>query len=326
MKYQKKYLEKFPQQIEYTLNNYIRHNLSIDNFQNIVICGLGGSGIAGRIAKSFFYEISPVPVEVVSDYTLPFYVSESSLAIISSYSGNTEETLSLYIQAIEKKAHILIITTGGILNELAMENNIQVYLSESGFQPRMALGYSLTCLCLIFSELFHQNLQNNLKSLIGPLRDTDTFINESSRLLEEIDIQNTDKIVIITDPPTYPIGIRLAQQIQENAKTEAFVHEIPEANHNVIETYYNRINSHFIMIDSRLNEKISYRFQFLKELLESHNNSVSFLNIDGFTLREIYHLIYKLDWFSLLIAEAKNKKSDEIENINKLKTFLSNKN
>jgi len=324
MKYQKKYLEKFPSQIEYTLSNYIRHNLNAESFRNIVICGLGGSGIAGRIIKSFFYDTSPVPIEIVSDYSLPFYVNENSLVIISSYSGNTEETLSLYIQAVERHAHILAITTGGLLNELATENNIQVYLSEPGFQPRMALGYSLTYLFLIFSELFHQNLQQNYKSLLGALRNTNEFIKEGKLLIPFFQEYPDNKIVIITDPPTYPIGIRFAQQLQENAKTEAFVHEIPEANHNVIETYYGRLNSSYIMIDSGLNEKISSRFEFLQQLLKGQKNITQTMNINGFTLREIYLLIYRLDWLSLLIAEMKNKKSDEIVNIVNLKNFLSN--
>ncbi len=326
MKFQRQYLEKFPYQVEYSLNNYIRHNLTIDNFKNISICGLGGSGIAGRIIKSFFYDISPVPVEVISDYSLPYYVNESSLVIISSYSGNTEETLSLYIQAVEKHAFILAITTGGILQELAEENNVQVYLAEPGYQPRMALGYSLTYLSLIFSELMRQNIQNNLKSLLLNLKNTEYYLTEAGNILSGFTDRLDVKQIIITDPPTYPIGIRFAQQLQENAKTEAFVHEIPEANHNVIETYYGKLNSNFIFIDSGLLDKITYRFQFLKELLENQGNQVTMININGFTMREIYNLIYTLDWLSLMIADRKGKKSDEIKNINKLKNFLSNKN
>lgn len=326
MKYQQQFLEQFPYQVEYSLNNYVRHNLNIDNFNNIVICGLGGSGIAGRIIKSFFYDVSPVPVEVISDYSLPYYVNESTLVIISSYSGNTEETLSLYIQAVEKHAVILAITTGGILKELAEENNVQVYLSEPGFQPRMALGYSLTYLCLIFSELMRQNIQNNLKSLLMSLKNTAFFKDEAQKLLSAFEQNLGLKQIIITDPPTYPIGIRFAQQLQENAKTEAFVHEIPEANHNVIETYYEYLGSNFILIDSGLHDKITYRMQFLRELLEKYGHQVTTININGFTMREIYSLIYTLDWLSLMIADKKGKKSDEINNINQLKLFLINKN
>ena len=83
MKYQKDALEKFPLQIDYVLNSYVRHNLNKEDYKNIVLCGLGGSGIAGRIVKSFFQKISSIPIEVISDYNLPNYVNDESLVILN---------------------------------------------------------------------------------------------------------------------------------------------------------------------------------------------------------------------------------------------------
>jgi glucose/mannose-6-phosphate isomerase len=324
MKYQKAFLERFPDQIEFALQNYDRHNLEIDQFSNIVIGGLGGSGIAGRIVKSYFQSSCSIPVEIVSEYNLPAYADEKSLVILSSYSGNTEETLSLYINAIEKHATVLVITTGGLLMELALEANIQIFQAEKGFQPRMALGYSLTYLVLIFSELLQQSLHKNIKSLIAHLRETDVFVSKAKSLFEKLDFEN-EKCVINTDPSAYPIGVRFAQQLQENAKCEAFVHELPEANHNVIESYYGKLSSNFVFVDSSENPKISNRFAFIKDLLLKHNNKVVEVSLTGFTLRDLYEIIYTLDWLSLMISEARGVKSDEIPNINELKEYLSDK-
>jgi len=326
MKYQQAFLEQFPRQIEYSLQNYVRHNINIDDLNNIIIGGLGGSGIAGRIIRSFYQNACPVPVEVVSDYHLPAYAGGNSLVILNSYSGNTEETLSLYIEAIEKQALILVITTGGLLQELAQENNVQVYLAETGFQPRMALGYSLTYLALIFSELLKQNHHNNIRSFTAGLKNREHYISKAQLLFKVIKKGLKKKIIILTDTLTYPIGIRFAQQLQENAKTEAFVHELPESNHNVIETYYGKMDSVFVFIDSGQNDKITQRFLFLHELLQKNEHLMLSQNLNGFALRDVYEVIYILDWLSLLIAEAKNAKSDVISNINELKLFLSNKN
>lgn len=326
MNYQKEALTKFPEQIQYAIENYVRHNIEIADVENIVLCGLGGSGIAGRIIKSFYQNRSTLPIEVISDYSLPHYVNEHSLVILNSYSGNTEETLSMYMDAVEKQATIIVITTGGLLSDLASENNIQQYNAEPGFQPRMALGYSLTYLALIFSELFSQNAEANLKTLIRHLNDYESFISRAKLGFAELQENTSKKFIIICDNQTYPIGVRFAQQLQENAKAEAFVHELPEANHNVIESYYEKHDSVFLFIDSNLNEKITNRFNFLKELLEKNGQIVSELDFGGYSIEEVYETIYVLDWLSLLVSEKKGVKSDEIPNINALKNFLKDKN
>ena len=325
MKYQQSFLEKFPEQVNYAIDNYVRHNLSIDNISNILIGGLGGSGIAGRIIRSFYQNACPVPVDLVSDYNLPAYVDNSTLVILCSYSGNTEETLSMYIEAMERQSSMLVITTGGLLFELAQENNVQIYLAEKGFQPRMALGYSLTYLALVFSELLRQNHHNNIRSFAKGLKAKENYLGRAQELFELVKNDVDKKMIIVGDPYSLPIGLRFAQQLQENAKSEAFVHELPEANHNVIETYYGKLDSVFLFIDSCQNVKTSNRFEFLKSLLEKNGQNVFSMNLHGFALRDIYEVIYILDWLSLLIADAKGVKSDEIENINALKVFLSSK-
>lgn len=325
MKFQKEALSKFPEQIEFAIKNYVRHNLEADQFNNIVLCGLGGSGIAGRIIKSFYSNRSTLPIEVVSDYSLPEYVDSNSLVILNSYSGNTEETLSMYMDAVERNSQMIVISTGGLLVDLATENNVQTYLAEPGFQPRMALGYSLTFLSLIFSELFHQNADNNLKTLVRHLKDTESFIRRAEKGFDEFGKTTEKKFVIVCDPPAFPIGVRFAQQLQENAKAEAFVHEIPEANHNVIESYYGKMDSVFLFIDTKLNEKISTRFDFLRQLLKANGETIAEIDFGGYSIEEVYETIYALDWLSLIIADNRNIKSDEIPNINNLKNFLIEK-
>ena len=85
-------LKTFYKQLEYVLSNYEKHNLNLTDYSNIVIAGLGGSGIGGQLTKAYFINEMPITVDTVSDYTLPAYVNNKTLLILCSYSGNTEET------------------------------------------------------------------------------------------------------------------------------------------------------------------------------------------------------------------------------------------
>ena len=114
-----------------------------DNTQNIVITGLGGSGIGGTIISELISDACNVPIIVSKDYFLPAFVNANTLLIVSSYSGNTEETLSAMQQAIAKKAQIVCITSGGKVLELAKQHQFDFIEIPGGNPPRSCIGYSL---------------------------------------------------------------------------------------------------------------------------------------------------------------------------------------
>lgn len=322
MKYQSQDLAKFPEQIRFVLKNYQSHIFKAGNFENIILCGLGGSGIAGHIVKSFFYDTCPLPVEVISDYCLPKYTNKKTLAIISSYSGNTEETLAMYQQAKDRACTIIVMTTGGKLGELAEADGHTVYKAEKGFQPRMGLGYSLTYLLLFFGELIGQDLRKSLEKAADELQDTQKYIDEGAKLFSEFKHRYPNKVILVTDYLTNPIGLRFCQQVQENAKSEAFLHQLPEANHNVIESYYGQLNSIFIFLNSHKNERTDLRFQFLNSLLTKNSNLVIMRDVEALSISSVLKTIYILDWASLWMSDSKQINSADIQNINALKTFL----
>jgi glucose/mannose-6-phosphate isomerase len=324
MKYQAKDLAHFPEQIRFALSNYHAHERKLADFDNIILCGLGGSGIAGRIMKSYFFREFPLPIEVVSDYVLPAYTNNRSLTIQCSYSGNTEETLLMYKEAKEKGAGVIAIATGGQLGELAKKDGYKFYQAVAGFQPRMALGYSLTYLLLIFSELLGKNIRPEIEKTADALSDENKFVAEGRKLLDAIGADYRKKIAVITDYYSYPVGLRFCQQMQENAKSEAFIHELPESNHNVIESYYGKLDTVFLFLNSRAHERTDLRFGFLKELLDKSDNSIISFDIQRDGLQSLLESIYTLDWLSLLIADKKEVNSAQITNINALKQFLSN--
>jgi len=318
-------LAQFSDQIDYALSNYKAHGKKLSDFNHIVISGLGGSGISGRIIKSYYADKVNIPIETVSDYQLPKFVNDKSLVILCSYSGNTEETISAYLDATHKGATKLVLTVGGKIAELAASDGTQVYKAVGGYQPRVAFGYPITYLFLIFSELLGLNEQADIESIKKLMSNVDDYKRKSLEIKNYFDATIRNKYVIIASPDMEAIAIRFAQQVQENAKLEAFVVVIPEANHNVIETYYEKWDSNYIMLNSGVNPRINLRFHFIKELLNSYGSNVWEMKTSAVTMEHIYDMVYLLDWLSLQIAHKVGAVSNQIKNIIDLKNFLNSK-
>ena len=130
-------LDNFTEQFDFVLDNYTSHDLNINQFDNIIMGGLGGSGIGAVLAKNWFFDKCPIPIETIADYHLPKFASKKSLVILNSYSGNTEETLQLFEEANTLGCPMIIMTGGGKLKELATQNNLKTYDLKGGYQPRM---------------------------------------------------------------------------------------------------------------------------------------------------------------------------------------------
>lgn len=315
-------LSKFGSQIRYALDHYKSHGLKAAQFHHIVIAGLGGSGIGGRIARALFSKSCPIPIECVADYTLPAYVNEHTLIILNSYSGNTEETLNVFKSVMDLKCTVLAISSGGTLTRLANESGLHICSVESGYQPRMALGFSLTYLILILSELLEKEIRTELVESATAVENSKIYQEEAHAIFESIKTKLKHKIVVLTDAFFEPLGIRFAQQIQENAKHECFQHTLPEMNHNVIETYYGQLESIFFLLDSHQNSRVSSRFEFLNNLLEVEYNKVISIPVEEPNIKTIYEVIHLLDWLSLYIADFKKVDSLNVPNIVSLKEFL----
>lgn len=315
-------LKKTGNQIEYSINNYKQHGLKATNFKAIVIAGLGGSGIGGQLVRNFFSNEITVPVVCVADYHLPAFVDDKTLVIAASYSGNTEETISIFNDALERKCTILCMTTGGKLADLARANEKYLLLMESGFQPRMALGFSLTYLLQIFGELLDKDVTTELKAAAGALKVYEEYENDAHELFQTLKSKAKTKFIVIADAKMEAVAIRFAQQIQENAKHECFVHTLPEMSHNVIESYYGTLDSVFFMLHTNSNARVSSRFDFLQSLLEVQNHKIVSIELEYYNIVTLFETIYRLDWLSLFIADERRVDALNVPNITSLKEYL----
>ena len=218
-------IKDFPKQVSDTIKNSESINLS-SNYNKVVIAGMGGSAIAGLIVKDLLPHMNIV---VERNYVPNTSIDQDTLVIVSSYSGNTEETLSYYNCAKELTDNIFGISSGGKLLEALKSDGKNYYVLPEGYPPRSATGYSLTVLI----RLLNSDLLNDLDiDLLQSYSDSySSKGNEVHSLAKEI--YSTIPIVVTEEDMT-SIGFRLKSQLNENSKMLSYNITLPEMNHNEI--------------------------------------------------------------------------------------------
>lgn len=294
--------------------------------RNVLISGLGGSGIGGTILSNVLRDDVAVPIIVNKEYQIPAFVNENSLVIISSYSGNTEETLSALMQAFKKSAQIVCITSGGLVQEYAETNDIDYVLIDGGAPPRSAFGQSFVQLLYIMFHLglledgFKQYLQDSITLL-------DNEEEEIKKQAKEIAQKLNGKIpVIYSDAKFEGVSIRFRQQINENSKMLCWHHVVPEMNHNELVGWREK-NEKIAVVFLRNNkdfERNQERMEFTKEVVSQYTNEVVEIYSKGdYDLVRSMYLIHLTDWVSYYLAEIKGVDAVEVDVISKLKNKLA---
>ncbi len=209
--------------------------------QQVVVAGMGGSAIGADLLAAYAAPVSPVPVIVHRDYRLPAWVrGPQTLVICSSHSGNTEETLFAFQQALERKCSLLAITTGGKLAAFAQAQGVTVWQFEHQGQPRAAVGYSFG---LLLAALYRLNLLSDpsapLEDALHAMRNLQTnlipqvpvMLNAAKRLAGQLVGRS---VVIFGADYLEPVARRWKGQMNEIAKAWAQFELLPEADHNTL--------------------------------------------------------------------------------------------
>ena len=198
----------------------------------IIVSGLGGSGIGANLVSEIVANDLRIPMAVNKDYSIPFYVNKNTLFIVSSYSGNTEETLSALQQAMNRKCKIVCVSSNGKVVELAEQHGYDHIKIPGGMPPRSCLGFSFVQQLFIIHKLGHISDQfvGQLGSAIEMLDNEEDAIREKAR---EIAKQLNGTIPIIySSAHMESVAVRFRQQVNENSKMLCWHHVIPEMNHN----------------------------------------------------------------------------------------------
>lgn len=319
-------------QIEYAWNNNIDvSNINLDKISNIIISGLGGSAISADLIKNYLSEEIFVPIVVNRNYDLPKFASKNTLFIASSYSGNTEETISSLKQAISIGCKIICITTGGEVESIAKKNNLSCIKVQPGFQPRYSLGLSFFSLLKVFQVLKLIEDQSEVVNKIMSLwkskgQEYSTAGNFAYTFAESL-VGFIPVIYSVADS-TSSVGYRFKCQLNENSKLHAFHGEIPEMNHNEIigwESHQEKgFHSKIInIIEKNYHPQIQKRFEILKDIFSKSGVETITLqsNEESYKVR-LLDLIYLGDWISYYVGVLRGYDPSEIDNIYTLKDRL----
>lgn len=326
-------LTNYFQQIEFALSNsYPELNFKAEQIKNIVITGLGGSAIAGDLIKNFLKDELKIPLHINRNYFLPKFVDKDTLVICSSYSGNTEETLSACNDALKNNCKIVCISTGGALEDIAVKNNLPFIRIQKGFQPRFALGLSFISLLKLFDKIKIIPPQDEIINSIITLWKNRSleFSSESNQALEYAQsLIGFIPIIYSVSDFNNSVGMRFKAQLNENSKIHAFHNELPEMNHNEIigwETHKQKnLNTKVIyLLDDEIYPQIKRRFEIIFDMIKSSDVEIITLKSSekNFKLR-LMDLIYLTDWISYYLAILRNFDPSEIDFIHALKNKLS---
>jgi glucose/mannose-6-phosphate isomerase len=308
--------------------------LPVKQVQAIVLTGLGGSAIGGDLLRSYLSAELKVPFVVNRHYRLPGFVGPKSLVIVSSYSGNTEETIAAYRDAIKRRARILCITTGGEVASIAGRHRHPVVALPSGLSPRAALGYSLFPLLVVLSRL------GIIRSRKKDLEETVALLAEKARryrnpvegnLAWSLARKLQGKIPVIYTPVEHfdSVGLRWRGQIAENAKQLSFGHVVPEMNHNELVGWKARKEllktmEVIFLRDKGTHPRVAKREEITKSILGEYASGVTEVWSEGDSLlARMFSLVHLGDWLSYYLAMLNREDPTPVQAIDSLKAELA---
>jgi len=313
-------LDNFHKQIQeaWRLGKNIKVAEAVDK---IVIAGMGGSALPGAILKS--YVKLKIPIIIVRDYSLPNFVDSKSLVFAVSYSGDTEETLNCYREAVKRKCKLIAICSGGKLLELIKENKTPHVIVPYGLEPRAAYAYQFfPMLRILENSNFINSQEAYIENLIKLVRKNDGIKELAMQLAEKL----YKKIPLIyTSEKLKASGYKWKINFNENAKILAFNNVFPEFNHNEINGYINKVGEFFAIIirDDEEQGRIKKRMAIIKDLLKKYNIPVTEILIKGEdSLTKLFSSIYIGDWTSYFLALAYKIDPTQVDIVEDLKKQL----
>ena len=351
------HLHGLPQQCRQAWEKASKFALPTDfkDINKIVICGMGGSAIGGDLLRSLTSELNKPLVFVHRGYDLPAFVDSKTLVIASSYSGNTEETLSAFKQALTTKCKKLAITTGGKLKNLAQENDVPVFTIDYLGQPRAALGYSFIPLIALLAKLgFLEDKSADPTSSLRAKRSNltaralpaliegmaQTLEGLLDKLAENIPMPHNPAkqlakklfgklIVIYSAGILSPVAQRWKGQFNENSKAWAFYETFSELNHNAVVGYEfpkeMKKGIYIVMLCCpSLHPRILSRYQITSEILEKAGVEHEIIDSQGENdLTRIMSLVFLGDWVSYYLAMLNQTDPTPVKMIDYLKKRLN---
>lgn len=324
----KKLILDFPIQLQEALiigKNY-RFVAEPAEFSNVIVTGLGGSGIGGSIVQNYVFDKLNIPFIVNKDYSLPAFVNKKSLVIVCSYSGNTEETVAALHQAKKLKATIVCITSGGAIAEYANKKGLDCVLVPAGMPPRACIGYSVV---QILFTLAHFGLINNTfeREISKAAKEMKANENATQKKAMAIAKKIFGKLPIIYSSASFEgMAVRFRQQLNENSKMLGWHGAIPEMNHNELVGWRDAAQDKAVIILRNEDdfEKVQTRIEINKKVFKKYTSTILEIYSEGNSYWEkLFYFIHLTDWVSVILADMRDMDATEVKVIDFLKKSLS---
>ena len=293
--------------------------------RNVLICGLGGSGIGGTIVADIVSPKVNIPIAATKDYSIPDFVNEHTLVIANSYSGNTEETLFALEKCQAKGAEIAVITSGGKLKTIAEENNYTKIIIPGNQPPRAMFGYAFTELFFMLNHygIIDDSFKADFDKAISLLDAEKTDIQKQAMDLAKKLYKQTPVIYVANG--FEGVAVRFRQQINENSKMLCWHHVVPEMNHNELLGWRTNVDDLAVVYFRNKcdYERNQIRMDINKKVISEYTNNISEIWSKGDSVIEnsLYHINLG-DWVSWYLSEMNNVDAIEIDVINFLKGEL----
>lgn len=317
----KKVLEDFPDQIKSGWR--LGKDISIvEPVNSIVVLGMGGSALSGDFLKDYLN--LKIPVIVNKEYTLPSYINSRSFVFAISYSGNTEETIDSYKEAVKRKCKTIVITSGGKLLGLCGVNGTPFIKIPKGLQPRMSYGYIFFSLLRVLQNSHLIDKQDDKIERLVKVLKSGKFDNMGQELSEKL----FNKIPLIYAGKLKSAAYKWKIDFNENTKIHAFCNYFSEFNHNEINGYINKNGDYYIIIlrDDEEHSRIRKRMKIIKGLIKKQGyDSIEIVMRGDDDLTKLFSAVYIGDWTSYHLALKYETDPTPVKIVEDLKKQLGKK-
>lgn len=318
-------VEKYPEMILEAIEYAKNLDLPKFDFDKIVFCGIGGSLIVGNFIKDLLKYDCKKPIEVFGDYRLPGIVDENTLVVFISYSGNTEEPLNQFVQALERKCKIVGVTSGGKLEEWCTKLNLPIIKVPKGYSPRYAALSMLIAIVMYFDKIGLKNFKNDIEECKEVIKKIN--LNELDKIADKI---NNSDLAIYGPNDFESIVRRFKNDFNENSKLLVVFDTFPEMDHNDIDGFENpELNKNravLLIRDKDESFEMENRIEITKDIIRKNVKSIHDIWTPGESrLAKIVSLIFIGSYISCKLAELNGIDAEKIEFVDRLKKELGEK-
>lgn len=301
--------------------------------EHVIVCGVGGSAIGGDLLCEWLSSSSSVSCEVQRSYALPAHIGKDSLVIVASYSGNTEETLSMLGDARKRHAEIVAVTSGGRLLEVASSGRVPYIRIPKGVQPRASLGYMFGAMAGVLDRCGVVTAKRQAAETIRVLQKVadscgphiPTARNEAKRLAHRV---FPSIPIVVGHGLTAPVAKRWANQFNENSKILSFSASLPEFDHNEIVGWMRDPRTRLfssILLEHGADRRMQKRIAATRDMLTRVASVCEVRSLGVSPMTKMFSLVMIGDFVSTYLGILRNEDPSTNEPIDELKAKLAKK-